>query len=200
MNKRAAHELADKVRRQLTGIDGVIAVDGIHYNPHAGDDQGWAVRVARRPRDGGDVTVIGSERGGYTTTDRTGSNMSLPALVREVFLLPPTGSPEPSPDGVRPDDDHAAAVLRQACATLREVRDTIGEVATELATRKEQLPWVIVTIRRGVEEGPGLKVYGPYDTAPLANRALEEVPEAAMAVESPTVSVSVTQLQVPGVE
>lgn len=195
MHKRTAHELADKVRRQLTGIDGVMAVDGVHLNPHAGTDQGWAVRVARRARNGGDVTIIGSERSGYSTTERTGSARNLPVLIREVFL----SAPGAAPDAVTPDDDRAAELLRRACSALRDVAEDVGVVAAELATRKDQLPWVVVTLRRGIpDDGAALKVYGPYSSAAEATKALSSVPEAEMAVESPAVFVSVTQLTVPG--
>lgn len=195
MQKRAAQVLADKVRRQLTGNPSVSAVEAIHFNAHAGAMNGWAVQVTRAPRKGGPVTIVGDDLRGYTTTDSTGSaTRSLPVLLRDVFLRP---DPEPAADAVRLEDEVAAELLRGAANALGDLRKLLGGVASDLATRKEQLPWVVVVLNRGIEKGPNLRVHGTYPNAVEANAALERIPEASMPLDSPAVLVSVLQLSYP---
>lgn len=172
MQERAAHELADKVRRHLTGVQSVMAVDAVHYRPHLGPDDGWAVQVVRPPRNGGPVQIVGSDRTGYSTTADVNAHHSLVTLVREVFLTPPED------EHVWPDDAELGAGIRAACVAIGHGRERLQALALDVETRRQVGAWlVLVEDNVPIDCGPGMEpvVYGPYLHELAATEACERI-------------------------
>lgn len=168
MHKHAADALAVKVRAQLTGIPDVTAVDAVALDPTAGSEDRWAVRVARTPRAGGPVTIIGNDHTGYTTTSRTGPRLTLPLLVRLVFLGPTS---QPEAEYVWPDDSGLGEAIRRACFALGDVRAQLQALAQDVETRRQQGAWLVIVN----DGGGGLVPHGPYLNEQAATEALDRI-------------------------
>jgi hypothetical protein len=144
MQERDAHVLADKVRRLVQGARGVQAVTPVHTNPQM-DAHGWTVRVARAAQHGGDVRIFGSDHGGFRTMEQAGSAWALDVLVRRTFF----GDESTTSEQVWPSDATLGKGLRDAASQLRTIQHGLTIVARDLETRRQELPWVVVSSRDG---------------------------------------------------
>lgn len=171
MQKRAAQVLADKVRQQLTGINGITAVEAVQWT--AGDD-GWLVRVRRPDNRGGMLHINGNDRDGYYTSERAviGAGRSLPVLLREVFM------PAPESEQVAPDDAEVGETLRGYAATLKYVAGRLSVRAQDLETRRRQLPWLVLV------SGDPLRLHGPYLNHELAGAAAQRLGGVALQAQA----------------